>query len=215
MQLTTKILILFGITAAAVASPAMAAYTGPCSVTQCGASGVACPRGYLCVPWPSFDPALREGSERRRVQVFTGPKTKTKDHRQHQHQQGISLDKLLQDHALTELCSVCSSFPSDNTPLRTPDELGLEGQKSSCGEGRLRDHTRSSSSGPQDGTMLPAHASSRHPPRLARPGHRTKPFSASHDATTVPSVFTISRVQVGPFWVHTSLCCWGEPSNSL
>ncbi|EGO56150.1 hypothetical protein NEUTE1DRAFT_45259 [Neurospora tetrasperma FGSC 2508] len=59
MQLT-KILILFGITAAA-ASPAMAAYTGPCSVTQCGASGVACPRGYLCVPWPSFDPALREG----------------------------------------------------------------------------------------------------------------------------------------------------------
>ncbi|KAL0471164.1 hypothetical protein QR685DRAFT_276445 [Neurospora intermedia] len=60
MQLTTKILILFGITAAA-ASPATAAYTGPCSVTQCGASGVACPRGYLCVPWPSFDPAQREG----------------------------------------------------------------------------------------------------------------------------------------------------------
>ncbi|KAH7627202.1 hypothetical protein SMAC4_12945 [Sordaria macrospora] len=58
MQLLQTILILFGITAAA---PAMAAYTGPCSTTQCGASGVACPRGYLCVPWPSFDPAKREG----------------------------------------------------------------------------------------------------------------------------------------------------------
>ncbi|KAK0706189.1 hypothetical protein B0T26DRAFT_629645, partial [Lasiosphaeria miniovina] len=45
----------------AFAALASAQYTGPCSQSNCGASGQVCPRGYLCVPWPSFDPALRKG----------------------------------------------------------------------------------------------------------------------------------------------------------
>ncbi|KAH8902828.1 hypothetical protein BR93DRAFT_931695 [Coniochaeta sp. PMI_546] len=38
-----------------------AAYTGPCSDQACGATGKACARGYLCVPYPNFDPAQRQG----------------------------------------------------------------------------------------------------------------------------------------------------------
>ncbi|KAK4167504.1 hypothetical protein QBC43DRAFT_311980 [Cladorrhinum sp. PSN259] len=43
------------------ATLSQAQYTGPCSVSNCGATGKVCPRGYLCVPWPSFEPALRKG----------------------------------------------------------------------------------------------------------------------------------------------------------
>ena len=36
-------------------------YTGPCVASNCGASGKVCPRGYLCVPFPNFNPAERQG----------------------------------------------------------------------------------------------------------------------------------------------------------
>ncbi|KAH6622501.1 hypothetical protein F5144DRAFT_329494 [Chaetomium tenue] len=36
-------------------------YTGPCSTSACGAEGKPCGRGYLCVPYPHTDPALRKG----------------------------------------------------------------------------------------------------------------------------------------------------------
>ncbi|KAK4236972.1 hypothetical protein C8A03DRAFT_16451 [Achaetomium macrosporum] len=36
-------------------------YTGPCSTSACGAEGRPCPRGYLCVPYPKFDPSQRQG----------------------------------------------------------------------------------------------------------------------------------------------------------
>ncbi|KAK4031591.1 hypothetical protein C8A01DRAFT_21217 [Parachaetomium inaequale] len=36
-------------------------YTGPCSTSAYGAEGKPCARGYLCVPWPTFDPAQRKG----------------------------------------------------------------------------------------------------------------------------------------------------------
>ncbi|KAK4150224.1 hypothetical protein C8A00DRAFT_18211 [Chaetomidium leptoderma] len=39
---------------------AFSQYTGPCSSSACGAEGKPCPRGYLCVPYPNFDPALRK-----------------------------------------------------------------------------------------------------------------------------------------------------------
>ncbi|KAK4183725.1 hypothetical protein QBC35DRAFT_393246 [Podospora australis] len=42
-------------------SAVVAQYTGPCSASNCGADGRVCRRGWLCVPWPSFDPALRKG----------------------------------------------------------------------------------------------------------------------------------------------------------
>ncbi|KAK3312026.1 hypothetical protein B0H66DRAFT_101179 [Apodospora peruviana] len=45
----------------ALAAFASAQYTGPCSTSNCGATGKVCPRGYLCVPWPSFNPAERQG----------------------------------------------------------------------------------------------------------------------------------------------------------
>ncbi|KAK3990406.1 hypothetical protein QBC44DRAFT_325124 [Cladorrhinum sp. PSN332] len=43
------------------AAVSQAQYTGPCSASKCGADGRVCPRGFLCVPWPSFEPALRQG----------------------------------------------------------------------------------------------------------------------------------------------------------
>ncbi|KAK3386775.1 hypothetical protein B0H63DRAFT_468366 [Podospora didyma] len=49
------------LSALAFAAITSAQYTGPCSANNCGASGTVCARGWLCVPWPSFDPALRKG----------------------------------------------------------------------------------------------------------------------------------------------------------
>ncbi|KAB5585168.1 hypothetical protein GE09DRAFT_1069657 [Coniochaeta sp. 2T2.1] len=45
----------------ALAATTQAAYTGPCSDQACGESARACPRGYLCVPYPNFNPADRKG----------------------------------------------------------------------------------------------------------------------------------------------------------
>ncbi|KAK0613732.1 hypothetical protein B0T14DRAFT_386812, partial [Immersiella caudata] len=47
--------------AAAFLGLASAQYTGPCSNTACGDAGQPCPRGYLCVPYPNFNPAERKG----------------------------------------------------------------------------------------------------------------------------------------------------------
>ncbi|KAK3491146.1 uncharacterized protein B0T23DRAFT_177591 [Neurospora hispaniola] len=75
--------------------------------------------------------------------------------------------------------SVCSSPWRHSSPLRTPDELGLEGHKLSCGEKGFE--TRSSvRTQVVYGTMLPAHAGRRHPPRLARPGHRSQRIPRCH-----------------------------------
>lgn len=46
---------------AASLSLSSAQYTGSCSASDCGASHKVCPRGYLCVPYPSFEPSLRQG----------------------------------------------------------------------------------------------------------------------------------------------------------
>ncbi|KAK0639389.1 hypothetical protein B0T16DRAFT_298378, partial [Cercophora newfieldiana] len=46
---------------AALAAVSSAQYTGPCSNNACGTQGLPCPRGYLCVPYPSFNPADRKG----------------------------------------------------------------------------------------------------------------------------------------------------------
>ncbi|KAK4460403.1 hypothetical protein QBC42DRAFT_272494 [Cladorrhinum samala] len=43
------------------ATLSLAQYTGPCSPSNCGADGRVCRRGWLCVPWPHTDPALRQG----------------------------------------------------------------------------------------------------------------------------------------------------------
>ncbi|KAK4139912.1 uncharacterized protein C8A04DRAFT_15418 [Dichotomopilus funicola] len=45
----------------AIAAAAFGQYTGPCTTSACGAGGNPCPRGYLCVPYPNFDPAQRKG----------------------------------------------------------------------------------------------------------------------------------------------------------
>jgi hypothetical protein len=45
----------------AFVSAVLSQYTGPCSTSACGAEGKPCPRGYLCVPYPHVDPALRKG----------------------------------------------------------------------------------------------------------------------------------------------------------
>ncbi|KAK4245102.1 hypothetical protein C7999DRAFT_16703 [Corynascus novoguineensis] len=52
----SAVLLVLGFAAAVLGQ-----YTGPCSTSACGAEGKACPRGYLCVPYPSFDPAERKG----------------------------------------------------------------------------------------------------------------------------------------------------------
>jgi hypothetical protein len=49
------------LTILSLAALSHAAYTGPCSDQACGETSKVCPRGYMCVPWPSFDPALRKG----------------------------------------------------------------------------------------------------------------------------------------------------------
>lgn len=36
-------------------------YAGPCSNTECGASGKPCRTGLYCVPYPSFPPGPRYG----------------------------------------------------------------------------------------------------------------------------------------------------------
>lgn len=38
-----------------------ARYDGPCTAKACGVSGGACGAGLLCVPYPAFDQAKREG----------------------------------------------------------------------------------------------------------------------------------------------------------
>ncbi|KAK0736531.1 hypothetical protein B0T21DRAFT_181626 [Apiosordaria backusii] len=43
------------------AASSVAQYTGPCTANDCGASHKVCARGWLCVPYPSFDPATRQG----------------------------------------------------------------------------------------------------------------------------------------------------------
>ncbi|KAF1996927.1 hypothetical protein P154DRAFT_418271, partial [Amniculicola lignicola CBS 123094] len=45
----------------AIADPGPQIYTGPCTTTDCGGWGVTCKRGYMCVGWPSVDPAKRQG----------------------------------------------------------------------------------------------------------------------------------------------------------
>ncbi|KAF2465168.1 uncharacterized protein BDR25DRAFT_199610, partial [Lindgomyces ingoldianus] len=48
--------------ASALPEPAPQGHTGPCSRTDCGVHHLDCTnRGYLCVPWPHADPALRKG----------------------------------------------------------------------------------------------------------------------------------------------------------
>lgn len=54
MWLNNVLLLAFGFTA-------FGQYTGLCSSAACGVDGKPCPRGYLCVPYPNFDPAQREG----------------------------------------------------------------------------------------------------------------------------------------------------------
>lgn len=54
----TKLLLLV---VAAFALQSSAQYTGPCTTAACGASGKPCARGYLCVPYPNFNPAERKG----------------------------------------------------------------------------------------------------------------------------------------------------------
>ena len=45
----------------ALATVSYCQYTGRCSTSACGAEGKPCPRGYLCVPYPNFNPADRKG----------------------------------------------------------------------------------------------------------------------------------------------------------
>jgi hypothetical protein len=48
--------------ASALPDPVPQGYTGPCSETDCGVNHTNCrKKGYLCVPWPHVDPALRKG----------------------------------------------------------------------------------------------------------------------------------------------------------
>lgn len=54
----SRSLMLVGVAALAVLSSAQ--YTGPCSNSAYGTSGLAFPRGYLCVPYPSFNLAERK-----------------------------------------------------------------------------------------------------------------------------------------------------------
>jgi hypothetical protein len=56
MLITKPALLLLTLTISSLAQ-----YTGPCSNSACGTEGKACPRGYLCVPYPNFDPTLRQG----------------------------------------------------------------------------------------------------------------------------------------------------------
>ncbi|KAH8891776.1 hypothetical protein GQ53DRAFT_864510 [Thozetella sp. PMI_491] len=55
--------VFFGLATVLLSSLAVqAAYTGPCSTTDCGENHLDCRgRGNLCVPYPSTDPALRQG----------------------------------------------------------------------------------------------------------------------------------------------------------
>ncbi|KAM7184252.1 hypothetical protein V8F20_012300 [Naviculisporaceae sp. PSN 640] len=45
----------------AIVAVASSQYTGPCTASNCGASGKVCSKGWLCVPYPSFNPAERKG----------------------------------------------------------------------------------------------------------------------------------------------------------
>ncbi|KAK0667080.1 hypothetical protein QBC41DRAFT_279540 [Cercophora samala] len=56
MKLSAPILFLSFFAAVSAAQ-----YTGPCSANDCGGSHKVCARGWLCVPYPSFDPAKRQG----------------------------------------------------------------------------------------------------------------------------------------------------------
>jgi len=63
MHISTTLTALAALIAASVANPApFVPYTGPCSSTNCGATGLNCQAMHLlCVPWPHTDPALRKG----------------------------------------------------------------------------------------------------------------------------------------------------------
>ncbi|KAF2749072.1 hypothetical protein M011DRAFT_399611 [Sporormia fimetaria CBS 119925] len=61
MRLSIFITAVLTTVVAAMPDPLPQGYTGPCTTAACGASGKACPRGYLCVGWPVLDPALRKG----------------------------------------------------------------------------------------------------------------------------------------------------------
>lgn len=49
------------VTIFALAAASAAQYTGPCTASACGASREVCGAGLLCVPFPTFDVASREG----------------------------------------------------------------------------------------------------------------------------------------------------------
>jgi hypothetical protein len=52
--------IIIGL-ATAMPDPTPQGYSGPCDVSNCGATGAKCRSGALCVGWPNTDPALRKG----------------------------------------------------------------------------------------------------------------------------------------------------------
>lgn len=58
------------VTMFALVAVSTAAYTGPCSANDCGAAGEVCGAGILCVPYPTFDPASREGCTCSGKQIF-------------------------------------------------------------------------------------------------------------------------------------------------
>ncbi|KAF2648138.1 hypothetical protein K491DRAFT_699135 [Lophiostoma macrostomum CBS 122681] len=61
MHLSILISALFALAASALPEPIPQAYTGPCTTNDCGASHKVCGSGYLCVGYPTLDPATRKG----------------------------------------------------------------------------------------------------------------------------------------------------------
>lgn len=61
MRLSVVLATLLVAIVSAMPDPLPQGYTGPCKPNNCGASGTKCRNGYLCVPWPHTDPALRKG----------------------------------------------------------------------------------------------------------------------------------------------------------
>ncbi|KAF2791817.1 hypothetical protein K505DRAFT_223056, partial [Melanomma pulvis-pyrius CBS 109.77] len=47
--------------AAALPDPTPQGYSGSCTKSDCGASHKVCGSGYLCVGYPTLDPATRKG----------------------------------------------------------------------------------------------------------------------------------------------------------
>ncbi|PVH95168.1 hypothetical protein DM02DRAFT_618066 [Periconia macrospinosa] len=62
MQFSIITTVLFATLVTSASLPKrQAPYTGPCEQNNCGATGKDCGRALLCVPFPSLDPARREG----------------------------------------------------------------------------------------------------------------------------------------------------------